>query len=94
MTDTVPALKIAAKAFDHARAAEAALGEVSIYSHTARDFDAARVSLTRCIELLGLISPEPVAEATVPPTSICGDHMAPRGDIMVVGKFPFEKEYQ
>ena len=60
MTDTVPALKIAAKAFDHARAAEAALGEVSIYSHTARDFDAARVSLTRCIELLGLISPEPV----------------------------------
>ena len=66
MTDTVPALKIAAKAFDHARAAEAALGEVSIYSHTARDFNAARVSLTRCIELLGLISPDPAPVVAMP----------------------------
>lgn len=61
MADTVPALKITAKALSHARAAEAALADVSAYSHTTRELDAAKASLTRCIELLDLIAPEAMA---------------------------------
>lgn len=63
MTDTVPVLKIAAKALSHARAAEAALAEVSVYSHTTREMDAAKASLTRCVELLDLIAPGAQIEA-------------------------------
>ena len=61
MSDTVPALKIATKALIHARAAEVALKEVSTYSHTNREFDAAKLAVTRCIELLDLIAPETLA---------------------------------